>query len=594
MGEFSETSMPEPDFSADVPDVEPSADIVMESPAEAEPPSDFADDSASDTEPSADVVDEMPVLSEPPSDMALEPEASTDLQPETEPSADTLSLTEQDAGPEPEMEPDPALEGSPESQYELSPELPVESDPSWESLPETVAAQSPEIPVESGSAIEGVPESQPEPTPEIPLETEPSAESLPETSPEMTAEPPMEQEIPLESLDQSEPDFPPVMPPESEPSAPPYEEPDPYHHSVEDVDHRHSPEDAKVEPGAGLDKPQDGSHESELRHELDAERNTTIDTQVPSDAVDTKSVGEQSDLNTEGISERSQDGTPNDSAAQAPQESSPKFYLDGKEATLPGDGEREYRIGSPHQDFEVYKQIVDAERQHDLGIAAQTSDSFGEAAGTLVEAQQGDTDFTEVNNYMYEKHGHEPYTDPAYSQSENSSPSDAPSDSQSSVDDGTASLTDSPLPAMPVDTTSFKDSQERNITVKRWGDENLIQLRAYDTDMGAVPENPNIGTAGMTNLQIETTPDGSTQIRLQDIVVPPDYRKSGIAGNMLDQTVAIAKAKGAGEIHGVIENDEALSYWKHMEAKGTGWKVDSSQGAYGQVRYALDSEVKKK
>lgn len=149
------------------------------------------------------------------------------------------------------------------------------------------------------------------------------------------------------------------------------------------------------------------------------------------------------------------------------------------------------------------------------------------------------------------------------------------------------------LPAMPADINIIKDVQDRNITIRRWGDEGLIQLRAYDSAVGDVPETPNLGTAGMTNLKIEENPEGQTKVRLQDIVIPPDYRNSDIAGNMLNETIGIAQAKGASEIYGVIENEEALNYWSHMEKKGTGWKVDSSEGAYGHVRYDLSASLKK-
>ena len=154
-----------------------------------------------------------------------------------------------------------------------------------------------------------------------------------------------------------------------------------------------------------------------------------------------------------------------------------------------------------------------------------------------------------------------------------------------------AKSSDIEMPAIPADTNSFTDTQGRSITSKRFGDDDLIQLRAYDTAKGPVPETPTFGTAGRVNLHIETGTDGSKQVKLQDIEIPPGYRKSGIAGSMLDQAVEIAKAKGASEIYGVIENNEALSYWKHMGEKGTGWRVYSRKGAYGYIRYELSDGI---
>jgi GNAT superfamily N-acetyltransferase len=147
----------------------------------------------------------------------------------------------------------------------------------------------------------------------------------------------------------------------------------------------------------------------------------------------------------------------------------------------------------------------------------------------------------------------------------------------------------SKLPSLPPDIVTIRDSQQRDITIRRWGDNGLVQLRAYDNAVGPTPEIPNIGQAGMANLSIETLQDGTRQVRLQDIFVPEDYRNSGVARHLLDQTVDIAKARGATNIYGVIENEEALNYWKHLEEKSTGWKVQSGQGAYGYVGYDLSS-----
>lgn len=146
---------------------------------------------------------------------------------------------------------------------------------------------------------------------------------------------------------------------------------------------------------------------------------------------------------------------------------------------------------------------------------------------------------------------------------------------------------DPKLPSMPKNTTTFKDAQQRDITIQRWGDDGLVQLRAYDNAVGKVPDTPDIGQAGMANLNIEHSPDGLTHVRLQDIVIPQDYRNSGISSKFLEQTVDIAKAKGAENIYGVIEDDEALNYWKHLEGKDTGWKVQQDHTAYGTVRFDL-------
>jgi hypothetical protein len=192
------------------------------------------------------------------------------------------------------------------------------------------------------------------------------------------------------------------------------------------------------------------------------------------------------------------------------------------------------------------------------------------------------------------------YANPVDSGKQNINPVDTPESKPNQVTDGKGPTDtfkpaiqddsgDIRKPSMPADTNVIKDLQGRDVTIRRWGDDNLIQLRAYDSEIGEVPETPNLGTAGMANLKIESGNGDSTVVRLQDIVIPTGYQKSGIAGKILDQTLEISKAKGASEIFGVIENKEALDYWMHMEEKGSGWKVDRSQGAHGYVRYDLSS-----
>jgi len=116
-----------------------------------------------------------------------------------------------------------------------------------------------------------------------------------------------------------------------------------------------------------------------------------------------------------------QDAGIDDGALQTDQDDidkTAKLVYAGQDANSPGfsldeNKTREYRIGSPHEDFEVYKGILEAEKRHEVGLSAQTAYSLPEALSTLADANQTNdsTYIQEANNYFYDKHGHAPYTD---------------------------------------------------------------------------------------------------------------------------------------------------------------------------------------
>lgn len=80
---------------------------------------------------------------------------------------------------------------------------------------------------------------------------------------------------------------------------------------------------------------------------------------------------------------------------------------------------REYRIGSPHEDFEVHKGILEADERYKIGLSARTNDgSLVEALNNLSDANrvnQGSAYLDTTDEYFHDKYGHAPYTD-AYPQ----------------------------------------------------------------------------------------------------------------------------------------------------------------------------------
>lgn len=84
------------------------------------------------------------------------------------------------------------------------------------------------------------------------------------------------------------------------------------------------------------------------------------------------------------------------------------------------DSTLEYRKGSPHDDYDAYKGIADAERRHEVGQQAATGESVGDAIDTTLAASKEakDSDETPMDQHMREEYGSAPYTEPAYDEAE--------------------------------------------------------------------------------------------------------------------------------------------------------------------------------
>lgn len=80
----------------------------------------------------------------------------------------------------------------------------------------------------------------------------------------------------------------------------------------------------------------------------------------------------------------------------------------------------EYRLGSPHADYQMYKDVQAAERRHELGQQAATGDSLADTIDTTLAAhgEAKVSEETPMDQYFREKYGTERYTTPAYEQDE--------------------------------------------------------------------------------------------------------------------------------------------------------------------------------
>jgi len=525
-----------------------------------------------------------------------------------------------------------------DSEPEVMPEIPSDSEPIMESMPELIDGTE----IESAAEIQPEPESASELTPELidEPEIEPTVEIQPEPelAPELMDEPEIE---PLAEI-QPEPDsVPDVMDePEIEPVA--EIQPDlvdeyigdenslgdefpigsgisidetPVDNPVAIIDENPLVDEILIgdeisvdenpidgEPLASDEVPAGREIAPEIQNESQPETESTPGSEadeIPQylaelDAISEGDILQQADLsavNPEMISEQDglvEEGSPEKQPTAGNEPVTNVFNMANTTASYSQIGVQSSLVDSGDDDVTSQSQI-DETSQRQPFRTDYSEDDLGKAAAEI------NNENADINKFVQDlkQQGLAPEQYLEQKRTEYAA-LDAGVQAGSMTDPANESMPDQEgdsevvLP-MPADINLIKDAQERDITIRRWGDDGLIQLRAYDSATGDVPETPNLGTAGMTNLKIEEE-DGQTKVRLQDIVIPPDYRKSGIAGNMLDETIDIAQAKGASEIYGVIENEEALSYWKHMEEKGTGWKVESSEGAaYGHVRYDLSN-----
>jgi hypothetical protein len=77
----------------------------------------------------------------------------------------------------------------------------------------------------------------------------------------------------------------------------------------------------------------------------------------------------------------------------------------------------EYKFGSPHDDYQLNKDLQASERQHEIGRQASTADSLSDAIDTTLAAHrnsQDENEETPMDHYFREKYGRHPYTTDAY------------------------------------------------------------------------------------------------------------------------------------------------------------------------------------
>ena len=155
-------------------------------------------------------------------------------------------------------------------------------------------------------------------------------------------------------------------------------------------------------------------------------------------------------------------------------------------------------------------------------------------------------------------------------------------DSQKGVSDGQ----DTPINNIEID--RLRDDKDRLIAIRSEQNGDSVHIRAYDEGKCEVPDRLDYGQAGRCEMHLQRDSNGEVKsAHLSDIEVFPEYQKAGIASEMSDKAIEIARENGAKEINGVIENQDAQNFWKNMEKNG--WKIDYSQGYYGTVYHQIGS-----
>jgi hypothetical protein len=145
------------------------------------------------------------------------------------------------------------------------------------------------------------------------------------------------------------------------------------------------------------------------------------DSKLPQDVQDTPAPSkEESGLSQEGI--KAMQGTSDQSKAEpAPTAGEAKPPTLEELAQPPYDPAKlEYRTGSPHADYQLYKDLEAADRKDELARQAATATSLPGAISTTLAAHKdskGD-DETAMDEYFYKKYGRAPYTEDAYPETE--------------------------------------------------------------------------------------------------------------------------------------------------------------------------------
>lgn len=134
------------------------------------------------------------------------------------------------------------------------------------------------------------------------------------------------------------------------------------------------------------------------------------------------------------------------------------------------------------------------------------------------------------------------------------------------------------------DDLEFTDKQGHSMAIRTWESGDHAYIRAYDTDRVNVPEQVNIGQAGYANVTLENSPDGEKCARLNDIYVSPDYRGAGTGKELLGQAEDFARQKGAAELYGSIDSQEAQNFWRSQADQG--WTT-VPKGVYGETHKRL-------
>lgn len=123
----------------------------------------------------------------------------------------------------------------------------------------------------------------------------------------------------------------------------------------------------------------------------------------------------------------------------------------------------------------------------------------------------------------------------------------------------------------------FTDTKGRQFTLRSSESANRLQVNAIDEN--SLYKSYGVGRA---NAKLEPSyTDEPPRVRFGDIEVQPEYRGAGISNEMVNEVERFARARGASEIYGTIEDQDARSYWEHQAQNG--WQIRPGNSAHGEV-----------
>ena len=129
-----------------------------------------------------------------------------------------------------------------------------------------------------------------------------------------------------------------------------------------------------------------------------------------------------------------------------------------------------------------------------------------------------------------------------------------------------------------MNTEQFIDGKGRSITIQSKESDNGLRVDAYG------PENPNVPIGRLVSSidYAGLTPHG---LRINDVLIDPDYRGAGIGSELIERAEEYAQRHDLQEISGSVTDEPARVFWAGKADQG--WELHKNENGRLIVRKSL-------